>query len=108
MLKRTRTTNSEAIVNELELSKQLVDYSLIEGTILRQKYANYFQNFDYNNDYINSVNEASKKINIDDKLINEKFIVQFIPYTKSSYVSETFSVNSFNSANNCSFIGQPP
>ena len=46
MLKRTRTTNSEAIVNELELSKQLVDYSLIEGTILRQKYANYFQNFD--------------------------------------------------------------
>lgn len=82
MLKRTRTTNSEAIVNELELSKQLVDYSLIEGTILRQKYANYFQNFDYNNDYINSVNEASKKINIDDKLINEKFIVQFIPYEK--------------------------
>lgn len=82
MLKRTRTTNSETIINELEFSKQLVDYSLIEGTILRQKYANYFQNFDFNNDYINSVNGNSKKINIDDKLINEKFIIQFIPYEK--------------------------
>lgn len=65
--------------NEIELVKQIADFSILEGKILNNKYSDYQQNFDLSTIYSASENSSKK---YEDGLINENFIIQFIPYGK--------------------------